>query len=282
MPNVLNMGVVPTYTALIAQYPSLSTALSDLPSGTRVYVEDQQCDVIRSSNGKFWNPPISMAGPQANSPANQVTLYGPAGANALSASAGQSRLIVRPSFYKMPGHRPATIKGFQIYLNTPGVVGGTTSGFDVRLYEAYPDGRPILGAAPLYVWSYNAAGSGTGATGLGTGTPGTCDFTTAGGTWFELSLPGGNRDVPSQFWMATKHDYTTTAPSLTTTAQNSFIMDSQPMLTPTDGTATVSKSQGHTWTEASFTLGEFAVFNASAEMVLTGLAAHCVLVDLAV
>lgn len=273
-------GSVPTYAALLAAYPSLSAALAALPAGARVWVENMQCEVFRSANGKFWVPPPTMVGPVPISPANQVALYGPAGCSTLSSSLNQSRTQVRPVFYRMPGGRPATLKGIQIYVSSAGVVGGTTSGFDVRLYEANPDGSPIFGAAPLYVWSYNAAGTGTGAVGLGTGTPGALDLTAGTGTWLEVSLPGGNRDVPPFFWLGTRHDFTTTVPSLTCPAQNSYINDVAPFITPTDGTASVSRAQGYSWTEGAFTLGEFAVFSASAEMVLTATNSHTPLLDL--
>jgi hypothetical protein len=277
--HTLFLADAPTYAALIAAYPENGAALAALPAGTRVYVEDMQCEVRRSANGKFWLPAHPVTGPVPISPANQVALYGPAGATTLSTSTNQTRTLVRPTYYRMPGNRPAVLKGFQVYLATAGVVGGTTSGFDVRLYLCNPDGSPRVGEAPLYVWSYNAAGSGTGAIGIGTGTPGAADFTAGAGTWFELALPGGNRDVPPQFWLATRHDYTTTPPALTVTNQNSYLQDMMPFITPSDGTSTINRGQGYSWSEGAFTLGEFAVFSASAEMALTASHAHCVLVD---
>ena len=276
--NSINFGIVPTYDALLGAYPSLGAALAALPAGTRFYVEDQMCEVRRSANGTFWVPEGFVGGPIQNSPANQVSLYGPAGALTLSTTASQTRTLVRPTFYQFK--RPPTIKGFKIYIGTAGVVGATTSGFDVRLYECYPNGMPIFGRAPLYVWSYNADGSGTGATGIGTGTPGVLDLTAGTGTWAGFAAIGGNREAPNQFWIGTRHDFTTTAPTLTTVSQNSFTGDSMPFITPTDGTSTLSHANCYSWTESTFTLGEFAVWNAAAEMVLTGVGPHVVLVDM--
>lgn len=279
MPNIINFGAVATYDALVAVYPHLGAALAALPAGSSFYVEDQMCTVRRSANGKFWVPEgMGGAGPVQNSPANQVSLWGPAGTTGLSTTTNQTRTRVRPTYYRF--RRPVTIKGFQLYLNVAGAVGGTTSGFDIRLYECYPNGQPIFGAAPLYVWSYNAAGSGSGSTGLGTGTPGVLDLTAGVGTWIEFAAIGGNREAPSHFWLATRHDYTTTTPDITCPGQNSYVNDQMPFITPTDGTYTLNRAQGYAWTEGAFTLGEFAVFDASSEYVLTATNAHCVLLDI--
>ena len=240
--------------------------------------------LTRSVSGKFLVPNRQVNGPKPNSPSGtQVNLLGPANTAALNASLSQGQYVVRPTFWKIPGGKPMTVRGFQIYLNAFGVAGTGSTGFDIRIYEANPDGSPIRGAAPLYVWSFNGTGTGTGGAGTGSGTPGTLNLTSGStAVWLTVSsLPGGSRELPPQFWLATKHDFQGTAPNLLIPSQTGLLNDAMTRLTPSGGSASPSGSSCYTWTEANFTPGEFAIFNASAELVLTGLNAHTVLLDLA-
>lgn len=262
----LYQGYAPTYASLLAAYPEKGAALAALPVGAVRYVEDMQCEVRRSSNGKFWNPVMGLTGPQIISPTDQLTIIGPA-SGSVSSNGSQARTAVRATYYRMPGNRPGTLKTIQIYCNTYGVVGATTSGFDVRLYTANPDGSPRFGVAPMYVWSFNNTGTGTGGAGPSSGTCGLLNFEVAGGlggTWQGPALPGGDQDVPAHFWIACRHDFTTTVPDVTAISQTSPSGDAA-IYNVAAGTAAAVRTTSYGWAETTFTAGAFTVWDAAAE-----------------
>lgn len=254
----------PTYAAHLAAYPEYGAAILALPAGTRRYIEDMGCEIRRSASGKVWIPDLAPTSPRYTG-ANAHWI-GPANMVGLSNSASQTRKMYRPTYYRMPGFRPATISRISLYQNAAGAF---TSGSDscvLRLYAANPDGSPIVGAAPLFVWNFNAAGSG-GA--------GVLSLVSAGAnaTRIHADLAGGAKEVPPHFWLAFAHDLDTTAPNLGTTTPSSSLMESGPAeLSGSDlaNSLNINRSQGYTWTEATaWTIGDMAVWPA-AEYVVAG------------
>lgn len=198
--NSINFGPVPTYAALIAAYPENGAALDALPDGASFYVEDMMCAVRRSSNGNYWVPDRTIVGPRFTG-ANAHWI-GPADNSTLTTSAQHLRKWIKPIYYRSPGFRPATISRISIYQATAGTAGAGTDSCALKLYAANPDGSPIVGQAPLFVWDWNAAGSG-GA--------GTLSLVSAGAnaTRLHADLPGGAVEVPAHFWLAFSHDLAT-------------------------------------------------------------------------
>lgn len=266
MATTLYLADAPTYAALIAAYPEKGAALLALPSGTRCYVEDMGCEVRRSSGGKFWIPGKQITGPTfLGSGAHWV---GPANTNTLSSSAAQGRKTIRPVYFRMPGFRAGTIARISIYQATAGTAGAGTDSCALRLYAAAPDGSPIENQAPLYVWDWNAAGSG-GA--------GTLSLVSAGAnaTRLHADLPGGAVEVPAHFWLGFIHDLAS-APALSTISAVAMWSDAAPSElsgTDTPNTLNLTKSPGYSWTEATaWSIGNTAVWPASTDYVAGGAA----------
>lgn len=264
----ITFGAAPTYAVLRAAYPANGAALAALPAGTRVGVEDMMMDVVRSSSGKYWVPVSApVASPKfTGSNGHWITA---AGLTALSTSGGQSRKIHRATYWRMPACRPATVSRLSLYQNTAGAFSGAGSdSFVVRVYEANPDGSPIVGAAPLFVWDFNAAGSG-GAAAMSLVSAG------ANATRLHANLPGGSKELPGHFWLTFGHDLDTTSPVLQTTSTTSGLHETFPAeLSGSDvsntGPSSLPRSTGYTWTEAqAWTIGDAPVWP-SAEYVTAG------------
>lgn len=215
MPNEITFGSVPTYAALIAVYPEKGAALSALPSGAQFYVEDMACNVRRSSTGKYWVPDRTTQSPFFTG--SNAHWTGPANSTALTSSANHLRKWIKPVYYRMPGGKQATISRISIYQTTNGTVGVGTDSCALKLYAANPDGSPIVGQAPLFVWDWNAAGSG----GAGTMTLASAG---ANSTRIHADLPGGAVEVPPHFWLAFSHDLAT-APTLGCLSASSHLFD---------------------------------------------------------
>lgn len=196
----ITLAPVPTYAALLAAYPENGAALDALPEGTSIYVVDMECYVRRSDSGNYWLPGYMPIGPKFTG--SNAHWIGPANSTALTSSANHLRKWIKPVYYRMDGGRPATISRISIYQNTAGTAGAGTDACALKLYAANPDGSPIIGQAPLYVWDWNAAGSG-GA--------GTLSLVSAGAnaTRLHADLPGGAVEVPGHFWLAFSHDLAT-------------------------------------------------------------------------
>lgn len=214
----LYLADAPTYAALIAAYPEQGAALLALPAGTSVYVENMACSVRRSSDGKYWIPERLAMSPVFTGANAHWT--GPASESVLTSSAQHLRKWIKPIFYRMPGGRQATISRISLYQATNGTVGAGTDSCALKLYAAAPDGSPVVGKAPLYVWDWNAAGSG-GA--------GTLSLASAGAnsTRIHADLPGGAVSVPPQFWLAFSHDLAT-APSMGTMSASGLLFEAGP------------------------------------------------------
>lgn len=196
----INFGPVPTYAALIAAYPENGAALDALPDGASFYVEDMMCAVRRSSNGNYWVPDQLPTGPRFTG--SNAHWIGPANSQGITSSAQHLRKWIKPIYYRMPAGRPGSISRISIYQTTNGTAGAGTDACALKLYAANPDGSPIVGQAPLFVWDWNAAGSG-GA--------GTLSLVSAGAnsTRIHADLPGGAVEVPGHFWLAFSHDLAT-------------------------------------------------------------------------
>lgn len=254
-------GVVPTYAALLAAYPENGAALAALPTGTAFFVEDQACAVRRSATGEYWVPVSAPNGPRFTG--TNAHWVGPALAFGMTTSASQARKVFRPVYYRMPGFRPATISRISLYQGAaPGSVTSGTDAFVLRLYPANPDGSPMVGAAPLFVWNFTGAGdSGTS----------TLSLTNAGNnaTRMHADLYGGAKLVPPHFWLAFGHNLDTTAPTLGCMQIGTLPLENMPgNLNGTDLSNDVApnRATGYTWTEVSaWTVGDMAVWPAGAE-----------------
>lgn len=216
--QTLNFGSIPTYATLIAAYPAKGAALAALPAGAQFYVEDMACSVRRSSDGKFWVPDRMAISPFFTG--SNAHWTGPAGLTALTSSAAHLRKWIKPIFYRMPGGKQATISRISLYQTTNGTAGVGTDSCALKLYEAKPDGSPVVGQAPLYTWDWNAAGSG-GAGVLTLASAG------ANATRIHADLPGGAVSVPPQFWLAFSHDLAT-APTMGCMSQTSMLFEAGP------------------------------------------------------
>lgn len=218
MPNTIIFGAVPTYAALIAAYAENGAALDALPEGASIYVVDMQCYVRRSDSGNYWLPDQMPTGPKFTG--SNAHWIGPANQTSISSSAQHLRKWIKPIYYRMPAGKPGTISRISIYQTTAGTAGAGTDSCALKLYAANPDGSPIVGKAPLFVWDWNAAGSG------GAGTLSLVDAG-ANSTRIHADLPGGAVEVPGHYWLAFSHDLATaiTAGTLST---NSGLMDVHP------------------------------------------------------
>lgn len=202
---------VPTYAALIAAYPEKGAALAALPAGAAFYVENMTTMVRRSADGKYWVPDRMPTGPKFTG--SNAHWIGPANSSVISSSAQHLRKWIKPVYYRMPGGSPGTISRISIYQTTAGTAGVGTDACALKLYAANPDGSPVVGQAPLFVWDWNAGG---------TGGAGTLSLVSAGAnsTRLHADLPGGAVSVPGHFWLAFSHDLATaiTAGGMSTTA----------------------------------------------------------------
>lgn len=216
--TLIEYGVVPTYAALLAAYPEKGAALAALPAGTQVYVENMGLTVRRSYTGKYWVPDRTTQSPFFTG--SNAHWTGPANTTALTSSANHLRKWIKAHYYRMPGGRPGTISRISIYQTTNGTAGVGTDSCSLKLYAANPDGSPIVGQAPLFVWDWNAAGSG-GA--------GVLSLVSAGAnaTRIHADLPGGAVEVPAHFWLAFSHDLAT-AITAGCTSQTSHLFDGGP------------------------------------------------------
>lgn len=272
--TTLYLADAPTYASHIAAYPENGAAILALPAGTRRYIENMQREVRRSANGKYWIPDTAPSGPVfTGSNAHWIAHFG---SDTMSnTTTSQARKRVRPVYYQMPGFLPATISRVAIFQQTNGTVGAGTDSVALRLYAANPDGSPIVGAAPLFVWDFNAAGSG-GA--------GTLTMANAGNnaTRLHVDLPGGPVEVPPHFWLGLVHDLAT-APAFGSTQGSAMSYNLAPSeLSGTDLTNTllITRSGGYSWDEAAaWAIGAAPVWPA-AEYVVAG--QNCAVVHLKV
>jgi len=209
--STLYLADAPTYASHIAAYPENGAAILALPAGTRRYIENMGQEVRRGANGKYWIPERLIGGPAPTG--SNAHWYGPARINTLTTSAQHLRKWIKPVYYIMPGGVSRQISRISIYQNTNGTVGAGTDSCALKLYAANPDGSPIVGQAPLFVWDWNAAGSG----GAGTLTLANAGANT---TRIHADLPGGAVYVPPHFWLAFSHDLAT-APTLGTLSTSS-------------------------------------------------------------
>lgn len=247
---------VPTYAALLAAYPERGAALLALPAGTRVYVEDMQCEVRRSASGAYWLPDGALPSQVPNG-ANAHWL-GPAGVITIVSNGGvQTRKEFRAAYYRMPAARPANVSRISIFQTASGGAGGGTDACQLRLYAAAPNGRPIEGAPPLYTWDWNAGG---------TGGAGTLSLATSGNDNSRLhaDIAGGPVAVPGHFWLGFVHDLAGTPPSLSSMSNTALDhgigfatlngSDVQNALNP-------SRSGGYAWTQGgAWTIGDAQVW----------------------
>lgn len=253
---------VPTFAALIAVYPANSGALDALPDGAAFYVEDMACMVRRSPSGNYWVPDrtFNSAPRMKGSNAHWV---GPYGLTSIGTSGSlPARLVCRSMLMRMPGNRPATVDRISVWVQAnAAATDAAHDQWDLRVYEAAPDGSPIEGQAPLLVWSFNVGGTG-GATAL--------TLTAGASSRVHGNIPGGAVEVPANFWLGFVHNYDTTAPSLGVSTGSSTSMDQGPAdLSGSDisAVASVTRSSGYGWTDASWTQGAAVVWPSGANYV---------------
>lgn len=261
MAAAIYLADVPTYAALIAVYPNGGANLAALSAGTRVYVEDMGSEVVRSPSGKFWTPVKHITAPKFGG--SGATWVGPANLTSISNSGTlPARLNCRSMFFRMPGGRPATVDRISFWLQAAAAATDAAHDqFDLRVYQAYPNGAPIESAAPYCIWSFNVGGTG-GATAL--------TLTTGGGSRKHADIPGGAVEVPAYFWLGFVHNYDTTAPSMGVSTGSSFSFDFAPAeLSGSDisTVASVTRSSGYSWTDAGWTQGAAVVWPAGASYV---------------
>lgn len=256
---------VPTYAALIAAYPERGAALLALPAGTRVYVGDMQCEVRRSASGAYWIPDRVPSGTVFQG--SNAHWIGPHGVFTITGSAGHGRKVFRPTYWRMPGFRQATLSRISIYQTAPGTVGSGTDACVLRLYAANPDGSPVVGAAPLFVWDFNAGGTG-GASALTLADSGN------NAKRIHADLPGGNAEVPPHFWLGFTHDLQGGNPNLSAISASNITIDAWPAaLNGTNVQDAVSppRSAGYEWTQAgAWTIGDAPVWPAGTEFSTAG------------
>lgn len=266
MAAAIYLADVPTYAALIAVYPNGGANLAALEAGTRVYVEDMGTEVVRSPSGKFWTPVKPITAPKFAGSA--ATWVGPANLTSISDSGTlPARLNCRAMFFRMPGGRPATVDRISFWLQA--AAAASASGFDqfdLRVYQAYPNGAPIESAAPYCVWSFNVGGTVTPAT-----TPATAiTLTTGAGSRKHADIPGGAVEIPAYFWLGFVHNYDSTAPRMGVSTGSSFSFDFAPAeLSGSDisAVASVTRSSGYSWNDAGWSQGAAVVWPAGASYV---------------
>lgn len=260
---------VATYAEVIAKWPLNSAALLALPAGTRFYVEDMGCEIARSASGKSWVPLRGFNGMVPVGTGPWYLSYGKG--TSISSSTAASRLKNRPVLYFAPGWRPKTTSGFTIYQNAAGTAStGANDAFDIRIYQCDPLCRPIESAAPLHVFSYNAAGSG----GAGVGT-----LASAGnnGKWIpHINWVGGNFELPWAFFLQIVHNYDTLAPNMSTNSAANAPLDGCPLdLTPGTSTANApNKNVAYGLPDdVSWTAGATPAWTAGSNLIAGGTAA---------
>lgn len=263
----LYLADVATYAALIAAYPENGAAISALPAGTRVYVEDMQMEVARSPSGKWWIPERQPIHPVFTG--SNAHWVGPANCTGITSSTGHSRKMFNPVYYRMPGFRPATVSRISLYQTAAGTHSVGSDSCAIRIYAANPDGSPIVGNAALFVWDWNAAGSG------GAGVL-TLENAGANATRIHSDIPGGAVQVPAHFWLGFVHDLDTLTPNLSAVSSTGVPFDGYPAaLNGTDvGNAlSPNRSTGYTWTQGTaWAIGYNPVWPA-AEYITAGNAA---------
>ena len=133
----------------------------------------------------------------------------------------------------------------------------------LRVYAANPNGSPLEGAAPLFVWDFNAAGSG-GASAL------TLANVANDSTRVHADLPGGPYTLPPHFWLAFAHDFQATAPNLSSIYSSSVSSDVFPVaLNGTDvgNSLSPTRSTCYTWTEpGAWAIGTATAWPAGSEI----------------
>ena len=243
--STLYLADAPTYASHIAAYPENGAAILALPAGTRRYIEEAQCEVVRSANGKYWISSRAPTGPRIV--VAGAHWIGPHGVFTIGSSTGHTRKLARATYWQMPGFVPALLSRISLYQAAAGAVGTGTDAFQMRLYPANPAGDPIESAAPLFVWDWNATGSG-GA--------GTLSLTNAGNNAKRIhaDIPGGPVEVPPHFWLVFAHDLQGTSPNLSAIASTNVSTIWPAALNGTDVADVVSpnRSTGYEWTQAGF------------------------------
>jgi hypothetical protein len=254
--QAIYLADVPTYADLIAVYPENGAAIAALPAGTRVYVEDMQCEIRRSTSGNYWVPDRAPGSRVPNGAA--AHWFGPAGVFTIATNgAGQARKVFRAMYYRAPGFRPTSIDRISLYQTTAGTVGAGTDAFQLRLYAANPDGSPIENVAALFVWDWNVGG---------TGGAGTLSLANAGAnaTRIHGDIAGGAVEVPPHFWLGFAHDLATLAPDLSCAGNTSISHgDGFAALNGSDvaNVLNVTRANGYTWTQAgAWTVGDTQVW----------------------
>lgn len=224
------------FATLYAKFPSFSLALAGLSVDTRVWLRKEKCYVSPSADGKHWDYELGATGPQ--SPTGRWK--GPFG---ISGDTNQNNLVAnvaRGLVYRMDNYKAKTLS--RLGFKTNGATSGTggTDAFDIRLYLVGPDFMP-LSIAPLYVWKYNAGGSG------GAGTFALASIGAGAGLPWLFDLPGSvTASVPCMFMLNWIHSFVpTTLPSIYCPSLTGSNMDVYPQ----------SMSAGDIGTNAGFDRG---------------------------
>lgn len=244
---------VDTFLTLYTAFPSFSARLLALSQTTRVWVEDAACFVHPSANGKHWDYELGGSGPSLTGVAAKWS--GPLGIITNTTSTSISASNFRGLVYRMPSYRARDVTRISFTTNGATVTPGGTDAFDLRVYLLGPDFTP-LAIAPLYVWKYNAAGSGgAGAVSLNIGAG-------LGNTVFDL--PGSaTANLPGLFVLGMIHGYTpATMPAIYVPSLAGSVMDLFPRaLSGSDPTATANGDRTPAWQWAeAFSAGAATVW----------------------
>lgn len=241
------------FATLYAKYPSLSVALALLPQGTRVWLLKEKCYVSPSADGKHWDYELGATGPR--SPAGRWK--GPMGINGVTFQTNLLANVSRGLVYRLDNYQSRTINRLGFKTNGATVTPGGTDAFDLRLFVCGPDHMP-LAAAPIYVWKYNAAGSG------GAGTFALASITAGAGLPWLFDLPGSiTASLPPIFLLTWIHSFTAgTLPAIYCPSLTGSNMDTFPQsMTAGDIVANAGFDRGPAWTWAeTHTPGAAPVF----------------------
>lgn len=253
----------PNFATLYAAYPSFSSQLLALPISTRVWCESEGCFVHPSADGKHWDYELGGTGPVLATAA----WAGPYGISGATTQNNLSANNARGLIYRMNNYKARSINRLNFKTNGAAVTPGGTDAFDIRLYILGPDFAP-LAVAPLYVWKYNAAGSG------GAGTFSLTGVIAGAGLVQAFDLPGSvTASVPPIFVLSWIHGYTPVtmvtiyAPSLTGSQFDTFPQ----VLSGSDPNTSTGFDRGPAWTWAeTFSAGSAPVWGSVGSPVLGG------------
>jgi hypothetical protein len=256
---------VESYAVLRAKYRPYQAAIQTLPAGTRFYCVAEAQEVFLSASKLSWVPAPSRIDTGSLWTGTQYAYY-PARHTAISNSNGAARLAARACLYRGADGLPRTVNEITVFLTTPVAAAstGVNDAFDLRIYECDILGQPIVNQAPLFVWSWNAAGSG----GAGVGT-----LTGGAAVWKAvLALPGGAVELPFACFGQLVHNYDTQAPNISTLSAAGGVHDGTPLdITP--GTTTgvnPNLKTVYSWNDASWVQGQAPVWPAGTALVSAG------------